>query len=379
VRRRRAHAGTLISRYAGKRVEAAVSCDLLAAMRAAYRIDGDDRAWLAGVLAPLIRAAGDDVGGWIASYDATSRSLTLGAMAGSGMPLGWRAAVRAGVRLVPADATRRAIHESVCATLSGLFGARFIGQQPLAARLSCSGVVDALGLNARDAGGTGVVVTIHLRRLAPEGPRDRDAWEKTAAHIAAGARLRASLHAGRGLDAEAEAILERDGRLAHAEPVAQSPPAQALLRRAALTLSELGALRGEDAARRAIDVWEGLVAGRWSLVEHFDHDGRRYFVARKNVTSAPRILSLTGRQRQVVALASLGHANKLIAYELGLDESTVSRHLRHAAERLGATSSVDLVRRASAHAGRIEPVRDDDAADNVGEVGAEPAPEMHRT
>lgn len=40
----------------------------------------------------------------------------------------------------------------------------------------------------------------------------------------------------------------------------------------------------------------------------------------------------------------LGHANKLIAYELGLPESTVSETLRSAAKKLGTRSRLDLVR-----------------------------------
>jgi hypothetical protein len=32
----------------------------------------------------------------------------------------------------------------------------------------------------------------------------------------------------------------------------------------------------------ALELWQGLVAGRWSLVEQFDSDGRRFLVARKN-------------------------------------------------------------------------------------------------
>jgi DNA-binding NarL/FixJ family response regulator len=53
---------------------------------------------------------------------------------------------------------------------------------------------------------------------------------------------------------------------------------------------------------------------------------------------------LSARERQVLAFAALGHANKLIAYELGLPESTVSSALRSIARKLGARSRLELVR-----------------------------------
>jgi DNA-binding NarL/FixJ family response regulator len=54
--------------------------------------------------------------------------------------------------------------------------------------------------------------------------------------------------------------------------------------------------------------------------------------------------ALTDRERTVAHLAALGKSNKLIAYELGLGESTVATHLSTAIRKLGATSRIDLVR-----------------------------------
>jgi len=314
----------------------AMSVHLLAAARAAYRVDGSDAAWLGGILAPLERALGHGAGGWIATYDRRGGGLSLETMAGLDMFRGWRTAMRLGVRLVPREHTREALDRHVCATLSGLFGASFVARQAAAEALVGRGVRDALGLNARDSSGAGVVVALHLREPVA-APADREGWEKVAAHIAAGARLRRALADGRAPEQDAEAILERDGRVAHLEPAARGGDSVALLRRAALALGTVERARGKDDARAAIDVWEGLVDGRWTMLDHFDRDGRRYFVARKNDPAAPRVLSLTGRQRQVVALAALGHTNKLIAYELGIGEPAVSRHLQRAAERVGAT------------------------------------------
>jgi len=93
----------------------------------------------------------------------------------------------------------------------------------------------------------------------------------------------------------------------------------------------------------ALDVWRGLVAGRWSLVDQFDHDGRRYIIARENEPSTRASVALSDRERQVMGYAARGWANKTIAYHLGLSLSTVATHLSSAAKKLGAASRIEAV------------------------------------
>lgn len=57
--------------------------------------------------------------------------------------------------------------------------------------------------------------------------------------------------------------------------------------------------------------------------------------------------SLTEREREVLHLISLAQSNKQIASELGISEGTVKRHAYSLFHKLGATSRVDAVRRAS--------------------------------
>jgi DNA-binding NarL/FixJ family response regulator len=51
-----------------------------------------------------------------------------------------------------------------------------------------------------------------------------------------------------------------------------------------------------------------------------------------------RSLALTDREKQVLGLLGVGTANKLIARQLGLTESTVKVHVRHIMRKLGATN-----------------------------------------
>jgi len=103
-------------------------------------------------------------------------------------------------------------------------------------------------------------------------------------------------------------------------------------------------LRLRDAAE-ALRLWDALSEGRVRLVDQFDHEGRRYLIvrARPGATAPPRDPALTTRQREVSAYAALGHANKLIAYELGVSVSTVATHLMAAARKLGAPSRAALI------------------------------------
>jgi len=317
---------------------------LLEAARVAYRIDGSDQAWLAAMLAAMQRGGGG-LAGWMATYDARGTSpIVLGVMVGSELARGWRAAVRLGVRLVPNRYARRAFDIGVCGTLSQLLGDRLAQTPGTGQLLTAFGARDVIGVNARDPTGLGVVAGLNLPQVTQLSHHEVERWANLAAHIAAGHRLRRALASDqRSLLDGAEAVLERDGRLAHARDAATTTSACEVLRKAARTLEQVGVPK-PSAPEEALHGWPALVDGRWTLVDHFDSDGRRYFVARKNDPAAPGPRELTGRQRQIVGYAALGHSNKLIAYELGLSEAAISHHLARAAERLGLRTRTELVR-----------------------------------
>jgi len=57
-----------------------------------------------------------------------------------------------------------------------------------------------------------------------------------------------------------------------------------------------------------------------------------------------RMAMLTPRERQVLALVTLGKANKAIAGDLGVSQRTVEIHRAHLMEKMGAASLAHLVR-----------------------------------
>ncbi|MEO1267237.1 MAG: helix-turn-helix transcriptional regulator, partial [Myxococcota bacterium] len=165
-------------------------------------------------------------------------------------------------------------------------------------------------------------------------------------HIAAASRLRWNLSTpadkAQPFDT-AEAILEPDGKPVHLTHTTTSTAAQERLRRATRLMDKArGSLR-RTAPLEALDLWEGLVAGHWSLIEHIDTDGRRFILAKKNAPHVVDPRQLTLRERQVVNFVVQGHHNKLIAYELGLGTSTVGHHLNKALRKLGFQSRAELI------------------------------------
>ena len=83
--------------------------------------------------------------------------------------------------------------------------------------------------------------------------------------------------------------------------------------------------------------------GRWSTVDWFDSDGRRFVLAIPNSPHVSDPRGLTDRERQVVAYARMGQTNKMIGYRLGLSRSRVSLLLRSAMRKLGVRTRAQLV------------------------------------
>jgi len=153
-------------------------------------------------------------------------------------------------------------------------------------------------------------------------------------HVATGLRLQRVLSSGALDDPSVEAIFDPAGGLQHVAGMARSDHASSRLRAAVLARSETGGgepLEGSTA-------WEALVSGRWSLVDRFDSDGRRFIVAYRNPPGCLDPRRLTPREERTAMLAALGQSNKEIALELDITESTVASLLSSALGKLGLES-----------------------------------------
>jgi DNA-binding CsgD family transcriptional regulator len=210
---------------------------------------------------------------------------------------------------------------------------------------------DLLYITAVDCKGSGVAVVAPLAEITTLSGHDLQRWQMLAAHVDAGHRLRHGLadkengdQPCTGLPHDAEAIFDANNlRMTDAVGRAQERMVSRKLREAAVTVDRArGKMRDTD-PDRALQIWKAMVRGRWSMIDWFDSDDRRFVLALPN---APRIndpRGLTERESQVVAYAVLGQTNKMIAYRLGLSKSRVSLLLRRAMRKLNVRTRAQLV------------------------------------
>jgi DNA-binding CsgD family transcriptional regulator len=201
------------------------------------------------------------------------------------------------------------------------------------------GIEDAFAINAGDPTGHGCMF-IFPDRQRHHAPARLHTWQCLAAHIAAGNRLRRRLETLTCDEAQvgprAEAVITPLGRVEHAEGAAADRSAREALREALIRIERARSRRQTPA--QAVELWQGLVDGRWSIVETFERDGKRYYLAHRNDPNLTSEFALTERERQILAYADLGQSNKLIAYTLGLSISSVSTFLLRARRKLRAAS-----------------------------------------
>jgi len=209
---------------------------------------------------------------------------------------------------------------------------------------------DVLFLTAVDARGAGVAIVAPLAELTTLSRHEAERWQMLAAHVETGHRLRQGLRTAH-LDEEpsddlphnAEAIFEaRNFRLADVTGRARASTVTKKLREAALMVDRARGMRHAD-PEKALEIWKALVQGRWSMVDWFDSDRRRFVLAIPNPPRVGDPRGLSERESQVVAAAVLGHTNKMIAYRLGISTSRVSVLLRNGMRKLGARTRAQLV------------------------------------
>ncbi len=311
---------------------------VLDVIEACYRVETADTEWLAGIVEAATPLLDSGLGVLAYTYDATDPARFV--MRDACMPPGVDPAQMAAyLASVPRSFVERTWLSNPCGHASRIEG--FADLAPALAAFG--GARDVLALNGREPSGHGVWLGALLPRRAPPAPRKIERLTRLATHLATTYRVRRQLDRRRALDEQAEAVLRPDGRVEHAEGDARDASARDALRRATLRLDRARASTRREDADLALGLWKGMVDARWTLLDHFDHDGRRYVVARRNDPAVNPIGELTLRERQVVGYAALGHDNKVIAYELGLATATVRVLVHRASRKLGVRGRAELI------------------------------------
>jgi len=210
---------------------------------------------------------------------------------------------------------------------------------------------DGLGISAFDPNGHGVYLIAPLPKVTTLTEKSRERWQMVASHFGAGYRLRRALQEGppeaaTGLPLGAEALIDPTNfRVTEAQGQAKSGDALEALREAALQVDRArGRMRKTD-PEQALELWKALVRGRWSTVDWFDSDGRRFVLGLPNAPNVTDPRGLTDREMQVVSYVLFGQTNKLIAYNLGLSKGRVSTLLRSAMRKIGVQTRSQLISR----------------------------------
>src|SRR5262249_23640879 len=81
------------------------------------------------------------------------------------------------------------------------------------------------------------------------------------------------------------------------------------------------------------------IAPGWTLVTEFDHGGKHYAL----VVCERESVELTPREREVITRACVGQTNKVIAFDLGVSDSTVRVFMARACAKLGVRTRAQAI------------------------------------
>jgi DNA-binding NarL/FixJ family response regulator len=314
--------------------------DWISLIEASYALDRTDRDWLDALfdVAQPLFDAGMGSTAWTFRCTATSFHLSDVTRRASG----WmKLFIRAGHAIASqrwfdlayrSGATVATASEQV---YSHLPNDRFL-------RVTGGRLRDVFVVGGQSGTGLGVAFATMLKEERKASALERKRWPQIAAHLGAGLRLR-SLARGLSFDSPpVAAILDSSGAMHDGSNDATTTCAREKLREAVRHIECARTAGGRSDPDAAMDRWEALVDGRWSLVDRFDSDGKRFVIAIRNDLSYPDPRGLTPRERQVAEFVGLGRTTKEISYILGISAPTVSACTAHAQEKLGLRCLAEL-------------------------------------
>jgi DNA-binding NarL/FixJ family response regulator len=307
-----------------------------------YHLGGSQAEWFERVLAQLTPEFARGLGAMALTFRCVGDRLVLGHLVGHGCNAEHVAFTRAMYENATAEVSR-SVREGAAELHSGsefLRGVPAGEQAAVEEALRRVGVRDAIIVSHPDGEGGWLTFVALSDSPIRTFPRQRSIWRQVCAHLATAWRLRERLGTAR---TAVEAVVSRSGRVVEASGVAQTGERRERLSGAAKDLDKArGALRRRDPLA-ALELWRGLVSGRWSLVDRVDTDGKRMFVAHRNDPATPDPRGLSARERAIVELVIAGTSNKHIGYTLGLGPGTVAAHLKQALAKLQVASRLELV------------------------------------
>jgi DNA-binding NarL/FixJ family response regulator len=224
--------------------------------------------------------------------------------------------------------------------IAEFFGPDHVVTHHIRAAGRVAGVVDAFALFAQDGEGYAIDLTGPSGTPLEMGSRVRGIWRRLGLHLAAGVRLRRRLAERRE---QLDAVLDPGGAVHHAEGTAKEErSARDTLVRAVRAMERARTKGTRSDPDEALELWRGLVAGEWSLVDRWESDGKRYVAAYRNRPDMRDPRALTAHERAVLAYAALGASNKEIAFALGVSIGSVATAASLLMKKLGCRRRTEL-------------------------------------
>lgn len=302
-------------------------------LEAAYRLSGTDEEWLSG----LVHAVSDDLdrGQGVLAYLSRlegPRIIITSPLVARGVDDAVLTQIRSGQ---PPPEVTEFIRARM--TIFGGVHQTFGSESRPASTLRRMRMFDTLA--AITQGDDAHVLQVVAQSVGQVKVRSRTvaAWSKVLLHVGTALRLRQRLGAR-------EALLTPKGSIADATAAAKSPSARQALIDAVVRTERARSRRMRAEPEAALSLWQGLISGRWSLVDHFEADGRRYIAAHENVPGVRDPRALGPFERACVHYAMHKTRTADIAYALGASVDSVTSALARAATRLGLASSSMFVR-----------------------------------
>jgi DNA-binding CsgD family transcriptional regulator len=335
------------------------SGDILAIVESAYALDPPSPTWGNRLLETTEEVLGGGVGGFACEFALQPSGdirFDTGSVGSVGVPADMLTTILDGLAAAAVPWLGRYLVARRGAAICVLTSEADTGANlKYRAGLADRGVHDGVNLVAVDVNDRGFLLSLGVRPRYRLHAATRAALTRAATHILAALRLRARLAASvvgpwrgaaAGDDADAfetpEAILSPEGKLLDAVGEARETAARRALERAVRDVERArGSMRHQPL--RALASWKGLVAARWTLLDHFDRGGRKYVVARENRPHATGPETLTHTERSALTYLSRGYSTKETAYALGISDTTVRVLMMRAARRCQVDSRRGLL------------------------------------